>query len=143
MNNLRMLRDMFGDVPIPSSIKQACLDHTRGTGYKEKAGFLLYWFGCRSHNQYLNYGYLLLKLVKHLRTIRPHIEFYNYPKPHDSLVVRLAYYLLLDDRHDLWQNLPLCLESVISSLPFTDRDGHWEAIYHIVIDCINERGTGN
>jgi len=118
------------------TIKEACQSPTLVTMDDQRERFyeMIRYLGNRVYNRYLDYGALLLGItwiVKESGTV----EFsYNAVK----VMQKVYFYLMFDDRHDLYQNLP----GELDRLELTNRDMFWRLVSAIVVTCINEEGTG-
>jgi len=94
---------------------------------------IIRYLGNRGYNCFLDYGQLLLKLTRFLITS----DLVKYSSELHKRLHQLYYYLMLDDRHDLYQNLPYELEKV----EVTDETQYWYQLSRILVACLNEDGT--
>jgi len=118
---------------LECSLKEACLLCMIGEMPQDAFYQIIRYLGNRVYNCFLDYGALLLRLTRFLTTS----DLVIYDSAMWDRLHRIFYYLMLDDRHDLYQNLPGKLEEFGT----TDELQYWNRLCHILVSCINESGT--
>ena len=118
---------------LECSLKEACLLCMIGEMPQDAFYQMIRYLGNRVYNCFLDYGALLLRLTRYMITS----DIVVYDSDLHKRLHQMYYYLTLDDRHDLYQNLPGELERVKT----TDELQYWNRLCHILVSCINESGT--
>ena len=143
---LQLCKDMFDEMPNVPDIHK--FFHTKREEYNDDRKFFLsviQFLGGRSYNNFMDYSLLAIKLTYIHNKYIPR-SYHTWEHMKDGIE-----YLLGDDRHDLWQNLPYILDDVIKGTKeiigpqFSDEqiNKFWEAVVTAIIECINTDGTGD
>jgi len=141
----RLIPTMFG---YASDLTRTIGDACRRYLTQHNPDHCFYWFlgflGGRGYNQFLDYGLLLLKVSQYFKGIMWNGDFLE---EYTKTIADLYHFLMFDDRHDLWQNLPYALDKMIPGFSVNDEDSRDMGVYlklcEMLIECINEDGTGD
>ena len=143
MKLLQMFRDMFGQLPDIPDVHEFM--HSKRKEYDNDHKFfhlIIQFLGGRSYNCFLDYSLFAIKLNYIHDKCIPN-SYNTWEKMKEGID-----YLLADDRHDLWQNLPYVLDDVIKEdehQPISEVgiEKFWAAVVTAIIECINVEGTGD
>ena len=141
MRLLQMLSDIFGKVELKESVK-AMFQEKRAEVKDDKVFFnrVIQYLGGRGYNEFLDYGLFALKLKELFGPIWWKVSDKDSGHPCKEALDRL----LLDDRHDLWQNLPYYLEEIEGAYKTEeDKAAFYKKVVDALIECINVHGTGD
>jgi hypothetical protein len=137
MEVLNLCEDMFGSVPSKTSIKGFFKDKAAEIGNPIEAFHkMCYWLGGRGYNQYLDYGLFTLKFIKICRMGQFSFSIENW-KPFREVISSL----LDDDRHDMYQNVPIHIKNIGKQLNDEKQMHFYEVLLTALIECVNVSGT--
>ena len=137
----RLIEDMLGSDYCETTVSEACELYMQQHNPKHCFHTFLGFIGCRSYNQFLDYGLLLVRLSKYIDNRDRAISYANSDKKHLDALADLYFRLMFDDRHDLWQNLPCILDTLIPA--WRSDSLVCRELCEILVSCINNDGTGN
>lgn len=140
MKLLQLFADAGWEFPKSPWIKDYFLNKFKNEGEDE---FLknLYWFGSRSYNEFLDYSLFAIKISNfYAKSNYKFVEEYDSFKDIEDIII----YLLFDDRHDMYQNVPYCLNRIINGMQ-EEKDKKEFKIFLCCafIESINVHGDGD
>lgn len=147
MKILRLVKDLFGDVAFEAGITDIKnIFQKQREKYDDDGRFfncIIQYLGGRGYNDFLDYSLFAIKM--HL-ILAPYwwrnFGEENYPGD-ENPCTDIVTDLLFDDRHDLWQNMPYCLDDIHKALTNEESVDMWKRIVDAIIECINVKGTGD
>ncbi len=144
MELLQMCKDIFDVLPKGTSIKEffsemrALKSSEQGNTDENFFNLCVHYLGGRSYNGFLDYSLFAIKLNV-IYNNHCWLESDCSGKRMEEAIMRL----LMDDRHDMWQNIPYALIDVAKGLPSDKKEAFWSDIVDALIDCVNIKGTGD
>jgi hypothetical protein len=133
MKLLNGLHMAFGSLPGDGKIKDFLRLQAVVMGSEEFCDTMCRLFGANKYNQFMDYGLLAIKLA----------HFYIWEKRcFSSSADSYYHYLIADDRHDMWKNVPVCIDKLAIQYP-AHSEMIWSFFSKALIDCLNVHGTGD
>ena len=148
MKLLQMCKDMFNEYPNQISIKEFFRQQRKKENEKineddntDKGFFILCcnYLGGRGYNEFLDYSLFAIKLNYIFGKYRfDKGADFNWKDVKEAIID-----LLMDDRHDMYQNIPCGIEEMLKDSSKEIQSKVYSDIVDSLIDCVNTEGTGN
>lgn len=131
MKILQLFKDCFNKLPDTPDIYLFLLNEAE-EDYKKFFNHFIQYVGGKSYNEFLDYSLLIVKLIKICNKYSNEIY-----KIKNNDIYKFILNRLIDDRHDLWQNLLYILDD-LKSIKDIDKE-----FAIALIESFNSKGTGD
>lgn len=131
---LQAFKDMWDELPNDPNIKKYLASKNKELGSRKFCSTMLYWFGNRSYNKFLDYSLLAIKFAN---WYTHRVKTKNDTDDAYIICRDIVTHLLWDDRHDMWQNIPYLIDKLDVDISFYNLLAQW------IIECFNVYGTGD
>lgn len=135
----------FSEIPKKPDIYTFFMEMVDKLGHEKFSRRMLYTYGSRSYNNYLDYQLLACKfanlfdkLANSTWTTNFSSEMNNFVGDCWEEVDDIVTNLFFDDRHDMYQNIPYSLDKISEKFSASDKEKLWEKISNILIESFQE-----
>lgn len=139
MKVLEMVNSIFPNAVIKGSIKGVFMNERKIMEDDERFfNMIIQYLGGRGYNNFLDYSLLTIKMRHILDPV-----WWNVEKDGENVCRALVMLILLDDRHDLWQNMPYYMDDICKAAGPEMATLLRSQTLDAVIDCISVDGVGD